>query len=247
LPLLLEGDYFERIGQIGRHAQAEGAEPWVECAIEGNPQLSRLRTSFAEQVAERLQSKSRLGPMLEAPTTPAVLRMLGFPDLPLAMSPSILFKLASGKDGQRKPLTEHQIARLPEYIDDPVLVMKEHDETVLVLSETTADNKPVVICIRANCVDGVRVVNSIRSAYGKDRPEEWLGRHMAEILYIGEKTNPRLTLPTPICHPAGALKTEGLRRTILGPADLRKYRAEIRSAKLGGVKLAGSAVELTLK
>lgn len=158
--------------------------------------------------------------------------MLGFPDVPLVMSPNILFKVASGKGGVREPLSERQIAKLPEYIDDPVLVVKDADETMIVLSETTSGGKPVVICIRASCADGLRVVNSIRTAFGKDRPEVWLETHMADIVYVGEKTNPRLTLPTPICNPAGALETEGLNKTILRAADLRKFRSEIRSAKL---------------
>lgn len=192
--------------------------------------------SFAQQVAERLKSRDRLGPLLEIPNTPAVLRMLGFPTLPLTMSPGVLFKIASGKDGSRAPLSERQIAQLPEYIDDPVLVIAEEDETVMVLSEKTdRDCKPIVICVRSSCRDGVRTVNSIRTAFGKDRAAEWLRRMPAEsILYRGEKTNPRLTLPTPICNPAGALETEGLVRKVLYPDDLRKFREQIRSVKTGG-------------
>lgn len=194
--------------------------------------MRRTLASFADQVAERLKTKATLGPLLESPTTPAVLRMLGFPEAPLVMSSTVLLKLATGKDGQRAALTEWQIARLPEYIDDPVLVVKDEDDTVIVLSETTSADKPVIICVRAHCADGFRVVNSIRTAFGKDRPEEWLERRMGDILYVGEKTNPRLTLPTPICNPAGALETEGPSRTILRPADLCKYRGKVRSAKL---------------
>ncbi len=114
------------------------------------PALPRIHTSFASQVRERLSSQDRLGPLLEAPTTPAVLRMLGFPDAPLTMSPSVLFKLSSGKGNTRAALSAWQIARLPECIDDPVLVLREHDATVVVLSDTS-DNEghPVVVYVRA--------------------------------------------------------------------------------------------------
>jgi hypothetical protein len=191
--------------------------------------------SFADQVRERLSTGHRLGALLESAATPAILRMLGFPNAPLTMSPSVLFKLASGKGDTRSPLSERQIAHLPEAIDDPVLVLQEQDATVVVLSDTSdRDGNPVVVYVRAGCFDGVRVVNSIRTAFGKNRADEWLRRRIDALVYMGEKTNPRLTLPTPICNPAGALETEGLRQNILRPVDLRNYRTRMRSEKLSG-------------
>jgi hypothetical protein len=195
--------------------------------------MSPFPKPFADQVHERLSSHNRLGPLLETPNTPAVLRMLGFPDAPLTMSPSVLFKLASGKGNTRAAFSASQIARIPERIDDPVLVLQELDATVVVLSDTwDSEGNPVVVYVRAACVDGVRIVNSVRTAFGKNRAEEWLRTKLEALVYIGEKTNPRLPLPTPICNPAGALVTEGSERTILRPADLRNYRARVRSEKL---------------
>ncbi|MUV13898.1 hypothetical protein [Noviluteimonas gilva] len=191
-----------------------------------------IAASFSEQVYARLARGELRGRMLEHARTPAVLRILGFPSLPLAMTPGVLSKIASGKNGGRAPLTLRQIATLPELLDEAAAVFLQEDgSSVIVLStECDSDDKPIVICVRPDVRDGVRFVNLIATAFGKDNAESWAARHMHALRYAGEKTNPRLPLPGLIYHQTGARETEGSRRKILGPEDLRKFKAAARVA-----------------
>lgn len=148
------------------------------------------------------------------------------------MSPGVLSKIAGGKNGERAPLTLRQISTLPELLDEAAAVFLQDDGTsVIVLSaECDSDDKPIVICVRPDVRDGVRFVNLITTAFGKDNAGSWAARHMHALRYAGEKTNPRLPLPSLIYHQTGARETEGSRRKILGPDDLRKFRAAASGA-----------------
>jgi len=163
--------------------------------------------------------------------------LLGFPAGPLVMSPKILLKIATGKDGDRAPLTEWQICHLPEYLDDPVAIFDHDQHVALVVLTGICDGlgNPVVCCVRPNVKDGIRVVNAITTAFGKSNATAWLAEQIQneKLLYVGEKTNPRLPLPGHIYNEAGAHESEGSARIILRPADLIKYRKDSSAALLG--------------
>lgn len=199
-------------------------------------------TSFAQQVRARLATGERRGSLIEHSPTPAVLRMLGCPAVPLTMAPSILFKLASGKGGDRPPLSPRQIERLPEFVDDPVAIYTQPDglSWAVLSSEWDARGNPILICVRPRCRDGVRQVNAITTAFGKDRPDDWALRQRHALRYRGAKENPRLTLPGLIYYQTGALETEGCGESVRGPGDLRKFREDSRArAAAGGRGLGG--------
>ena len=126
---------------------------------------------------------------------------------------------------------------MPEYLDDPVAIFDHEQHVALVVLTSTFDHadSPVVCCVRPNVSDGIRVVNAITTAFGKDNAPTWLDEQIAtdKLLYIGEKTNPRLPLPGLIYNQAGAHESEGLGRIILRPADLIKYRRDSSATLLG--------------
>lgn len=203
--------------------------------------------SFADQVRGRLASGDARGPMLVIGKTPAVLRMLGFPDLSLRMPPGVLFKLATGKGGDRAPLTEKQIAKLPEWLDDPVAIFRsaDNDGVVAVTKAVDSAGKPIVIAARPNVTDGLIQVNLVPTAFGKDRAEEWVERNLSEdrLLYAGESVNPRLPLPGLAQYQTGAhiggsrdetvRPEEGARQgRVLTAADLRQFRQKARTQNL---------------
>jgi len=190
--------------------------------------------SFPQQVQIRLASGERRGSLIEHATTPAVLRMLGLPAAPLTMAPSILLKIATGKQGDRPPLTQKQIERIPELLDDPVAIYIQPGEVswTVLSSEWDSKGNPIVICVRPYCRDGVRRINAITTAFGKDYAHEWVLKQAKALRYRGQKANPRLPLPGPIYNQAGALKTEGSDVILLGPEDLRKYRESSRAKTL---------------
>lgn len=187
--------------------------------------------SFAQQVRARLATGERRGALIEHSTTPAILRMLGCPAFPLAVSPGVLFKIATGKGGQRAPLSAIQIQRLPELIDDPVAIFAQKGGTgwAILTSEQDAANNPILVCVRHGCLDGVRRINAITTAFGKDRARDWALRVAPSLRYRGTRENPRLPLPGLAYYQTGALRTEGCARTVLGEADLRKFRDETRA------------------
>ena len=148
------------------------------------------------------------------------------------MSPGALFKIAGGKGGQRPPLSARQIASIPELLDEAAAIYKLPDaSSVIVLStEWDASGNPIVVCVRPRLRYGVRHVNAITTAFGKDNATAWAMRNSAALQYVGEKTNPRLPLPGLIYHQTGARETEGSGRIVLGPRDLRNYRARMAAA-----------------
>lgn len=205
---------------------------------------------FKDQVGDRLQSQDPRGPMLDAGRSAAVLRMLQVPDLPMRMPGNVLFKVAGGKGGTRAALTEQQIARLPELIDDPVAVFRDPvrpDNLLVLTSIADADGKPVVIAVRPDGVDRYERVNVIVSAFGREDAKNWLERVAPHLLYRGDKANPRLSLSGLDQRQTDEGSAEGSARKVLGPEDLRKFRAASRAAltsrdagtpATGGISLA---------
>lgn len=193
---------------------------------------------FLQQVRARLLSGERRGPLLVHGRTPAVLRMLEFPALPVAMPPSVLFKIASGKQGERPPIPQNLIERLPELLDQPAAVFRqEHSDSLIVIChEVDSAGSPIAIVVRPNQADGLNRVNVITTAYGKSNADDWFRREADRACWIADKTNPRLPLPGHICNMTGAHETEGSGRIILGHIALGKYRAETAAKALADVK-----------
>lgn len=189
--------------------------------------------SFAQQISDRLTSGEKRGPLLICERTPAVLRLLGFPALPIGMPPGVLFKIAGGKDGSRPPLTTRQIQRIPELLDDPVAIYAQPESALIVLSdECDAKDNPIVVCVRPNVIDGVRRVNLITTAFGKDNAKDWSVRLADALCYRGQKNSPQLPLPGLIYYQTGAHKTEGSKQIVLGPDDLSNYRKGVSAKAL---------------
>lgn len=207
-------------------------------SLEGDALEAADRRPFAQQVAERAGAPMAGGPMLDAGRSPAPLRMVGAPDLPLRMPPNVLAKLEGGKGGTRAPLTAKQIARLPEEIDDPVAVFrdpKRPDNLIVQTALVDAEGLPVQVAIRPNGNDGHERANIVLSAFGRANAEDWVRR--AELLYLGEKTNPRL--PQSLLNQRQAEgEAEGSGAKVLRPDDMRNFRAASRGKPLESAELA---------
>jgi hypothetical protein len=196
---------------------------------------------FAQQVKERLASGNDRGANLTMGKTPASLRMLGFADVPMEMPPSVLFKLAGGKGGSRGLLTERQIARLAEEIDEPAAVFRSNptssDPGALVVATNIKDSAgmPVIVAVTQSKPPAGNprlVVTVLTSAYGKSE-SGWFEREAREgrALYadenkaIGRLVSSALTLKSQ--GEPSAQRPQG--GTLLGPDDIRKFRQSARS------------------
>lgn len=202
--------------------------------------------SISEAVDEVLANPTTRGPLYEFGLTPAILRLLGCTSIPLTIAPSILYKLASGKSGDRTALSKKQIESIPMLIDEASAIFSEKNDTLAIITrEIDTGQRPILIYVRTNVEDRHRRVNAITTAFGKDYAMQWLeGRLKAGTLrYVGEKQNPRLSLPGLIYNRTGAGRAEGSIETILSYDDLRKYREEIRSETLGK-SISSSQIEV---
>lgn len=228
------------MAQLAAYAVARQARAVAPSrAMQAAEAFSRPPAGFAEQVRERLASGDKRGPSLEMGKTPAVLRMLGFPDLPLRMPGGVLLKLATGKDGSRAPLTERQIARLPELLDEPVAIFENGSDGGVLALTTLVDSagNPVIVAVRPNVMEDrpAIAVNLVPTAFGKDGASRWLREQVdaGRLLYRGDEKNPRVPGET-IADSDVRAGAEGAKRTVLASADLRNYRAEQRAKRLDG-------------
>lgn len=190
---------------------------------------------FARQLDEWLATKLGHGSSLWLGETPACLRMLGFPALPLRMSAGVLRKIYTGKAGQRAGIHEKFLRRLPELIDEPEAVFDSHtvDGALVVLVAALAvDGSPtVVVSVEANLRDENAPANMITSAYAKGRGE-WVAEQVAagRLRYWGKTKGPD-TLEVSR-HTLNRVTKPGSQNPssakILLPQDLCNYRAQLR-------------------
>ncbi len=190
---------------------------------------------FKEQVRICLASGTSRSASLWMGKTPACLRMLGFPDLPLRISSGILSKIYTGKGGQRPGIPEKFLCRLPELIDDPEAIFDSHtvkDALVVLITARAADGSGVVVVsVEANLRDANTQANMITSAYAKDRAT-WVLEQIdgGRLRYCGKIKGPdtlevsghtlnRVTEP--------GSQNPSLARVLL-PSDLCNYRAWLR-------------------
>ncbi len=144
-----------------------------------------------------------------------------------------MFKLAAGKAGDRAPLTEAQIGRLPELIDEATAVFVNPDGRGLTVVTAIIDSagSPVIVGLQPNRAERYVQVNIVATAFGQNNSQEKLGK-LADgqwLAFAGEKQNPRLSLSSLVKRQTDAGKAEGSKRTVLGADDLRKFREQQRS------------------
>jgi len=166
--------------------------------------------------------------------------MLGFPELPLRMSPGVLAKIHTGKSGERAGIDSKFICRFPQLIDEPEAIFESHTVAgalvALITARATDGSGVVIVSIEANKVDANTQVNLVTSAYSKGRPEWVIEQCEAgRLRYCGKTKGPdtlevsghtlnRVTEP-------GSQNPSGVK--ILVPDDLRNFRDMMRKQKLG--------------
>jgi hypothetical protein len=196
---------------------------------------------FAEQVDAYLSGEFVRGRSLWLGRTPASLRMLGFPDLPLRMAPGVLFKIHTGKGGDRPGVPAHTIARLPELIDEPGAIFDSATVTgaLVVLTAVTTEHGTLVTSVEADCRDANAVVNMVTSGYYKDR-ETWPAEQVAKVLLRYADKKKGFGIPEASGLTLNRETEPGSQNpssaTILLPDDLSNYRAEQRAIRLSSLK-----------
>lgn len=164
------------------------------------------KTPFREQVRAALAEdpKENRFNALYIAETPNLLAEVGLGDLPMCMTASHVRDInhQKGADYHWHGIPEGLIARLPELLSQPVMILSSDTrwgDVVVATAAVDNDGHPVLVSIRPNGsanVDGVKgPANFITSMYGKDRDfTGWIEKNAqnGRVLYWNRKRTQQL-------------------------------------------------------
>ncbi|WP_052448466.1 PLxRFG domain-containing protein [Aeromonas allosaccharophila] len=165
---------------------------------EADKQSDPFTPNMGEADAYRQQLKNAMSSLksgeivIEIGHTPAVLRRVGAPDLPLRITKDIVRKATNGvKHDVPMPVIE----QLPELLHDPIAVFDSKTEQgakTILIDARDASGRPIITAVHLNAKAGRIDVNRIASVYGKDNSHRVLMGWVEEGLlrYAKEKQNP---------------------------------------------------------
>ncbi|MFM5474980.1 LPD38 domain-containing protein [Aeromonas veronii] len=165
---------------------------------EAGKQSDPFTPNMGEADAYRQQLKNAMSSLksgeivIEIGHTPAVLRRVGAPDLPLRITRDIVRKATNGV---KHDVPMHVIEKMPELLHDPVAVFDsrtESDAKTILVDAVDTSGRPVITAIHLNAKAGRVEINRIASVYGKDNGigamERWIDDGL--LRYAREKQNP---------------------------------------------------------
>ena len=137
-----------------------------------NTRAMTIREQLKEYRAGRLSSHDEF----YYGNAPTVLDAAGLNGRPLVMSQTDFKKAKSGKHN----VPARAITKLAESLNDPILSFEAGDKIGIVTKDIDGDGKPLLVGIMKNVdLDG-ETVNRIKSAYGLDNPQAWIGNQVKE-------------------------------------------------------------------
>lgn len=201
------------------------------------PKLNYRTLPLSQQVRHCVANSVVRGPALWLGKTPACLRLLGFPDLPMRMTAGVLFKILTGKQGEREGVPENVLGRLDILLDEPAAIFDSATVAGSMVVLTTGANAAgtVIACIAPNMQVENALVNLITSAYSKERERWCMEQIAAGRLRYADRTKGFDTLEVSdntlncVVEPGSRNPSE---RRILLPDDVINYRAEQRAIRL---------------
>lgn len=207
---------------------------------EADKQSDPFTPNMGEADAYRQQLKNAMSSLksgeivIEIGHTPAVLRRVGAPDLPLRITRDIVRKATNGV---KHDVPMHVIEKMPELLHDPVAVFDsrtESDAKTILVDAVDTSGRPVITAIHLNAKAGRVEINRIASVYGKDNGigamERWIDEGL--LRYAREKQNPLGT-------------TQGLQLPKRGSPE-RVYDSNILTKddiRKGGLKMSQSVAD----
>lgn len=155
--------------------------------------------SFAEQVDEVLLGKMPFYSALKVCDTPQILMDIGCRQLPMLYTQKHLKNAIKDKTDKEHThgLLVNQIKRLPELIENPLMIMDSLSNTnsiVIVTSEVDLDNLPVMVSVKPNGKGRYELEqldsNFITSVYGRNNFENFFERTVRadKLLYCSKKS-----------------------------------------------------------
>ncbi len=184
-------------GQRGDSAKAPAAEEAEAYRAQFDKTVDSLRTVV---------------PPITVGRTPAVLRALGAPDLPITIRRDTVRKASNGI---KHNVPREVMRRLPELLANPVAVFDSKTEPgslAVVLEAQDGAGRPVLAALHMKVREGRALeVNRVASAYGKDYGESTFAKWAREGLlrYVSETKNPELVRLSRLYMPGSGSPDQG--------------------------------------
>lgn len=170
----------------------------AEQKSENEPTKSNEKT-FSEQVDEVLSGKMPFYSALKVCDTPKILLDVGCQQLPMLYTQKHLRNAIKEKKEKEHThgLSIKQIKRLPELIENPLMIMdslSNKNSIVIVTSETDLDNLPIMVSVTPNGKGRYELEeldsNFITSVYGRNNFENFFERTIKadNLLYCSKKS-----------------------------------------------------------
>jgi len=229
--LLSQADGFLRVGRtaVERQATVQAyafSQTGTDAALSPDPQEAAGYRSEFDKIVNSMRT---VVPPIPVGRTPAVLRALGAPDLPITISRDTVRKATNGV---KHNVPQDVMRRLPELLADPVAVFDSKTEAgslAVVLEAQDADGRPVLAALHMKVKEGRALeVNRVASAYGKDFGEPTFAKWAQEGLlrYVSETKNPELVRLSRLYKPGSGSPDQGSStRKVLREADIVQQQA----------------------
>lgn len=162
--------------------------------------IIQKKESFQEQIDRFYQNKLPSSREIRIGKTPEILQKIGARDLPLIMKQSNLRKSIREPKGSR---SAHQIGRevienIPEIVSKPVLVVEEkaRNSLALICDSKNQFGHNILIAVQMDQVLYGQKVNEIKSLYGKEHLEKYLGKFPGSEIHILDKEKAKQLSPS---------------------------------------------------
>lgn len=183
--------------------------------------FSRTPRDFAASVDAVLDGAIDEEARIDLGETPAVLRAVGLPDMPLVTTGDVIDKVHYDHG-----LTRDQIKDLPDLLADPIAVFESDTRpgAFVVVVDTVARGMPVVVAVHPNRRMGRTEVNFLASAYPKQNAAIQLKRWVKAGLlrYINKSRSPAWQTIVGVQFPEMGPAERGSGKIVLTEADVVK-------------------------
>ena len=237
----------EQVKSVHNEGTFDPANPDIRYSVSSTqPFAEQVQTALEEDVAKNRYSA------LYIRSTPSMLRELGLPDAPMAMTARHVKDInhAPGDNLSWHGIPEEQIARIPELLDQPAMVLESGTrpgDIIVVTTELDSEGRPIVLTVHPNgraLVDGRPVdTNFITSMYGRNNFGRFLDAVVRNggVLYWDKNRSQDLLTAARVQFPAGMrdLASNSIIRKIGGSVN------ENRSRPLSSVARVQSPAALT--
>lgn len=221
--LLSQADGFLRAGRTaGERQAAVQAHAFSQAdsgaAMRPDPQEAEAYRAQFDKVVDSLRT---VVPPMSVGRTPAVLRALGAPDLPITVTRDVVRKASNGV---KHDVPQQVLRQLPELLADPQAVFDSKAEAgglAVLLNAADASGRPVMVALHLQQQQNRLVINRVASAYGRPEVQYQAWTQEGLLRYAADAKNPDLVRLIGLQLPVSGSPSQGSSgRKVLSRADI---------------------------